>query len=209
MECREHCSSEKLKLPFFGDCGDYFHFCGKRKGAKYQNNQCYNLLIRALSKTQTFLCLNRNDIDEAVLAKSAIFEDEVKKRLDLFQYFTNHNKTHIICGDQVLKKEVCDFSNLFSNTPASVKCKKKDGDMEETNISHHDICKDSFFMKETGYSKNEINLSKRITTTAPIHPYIAKEGSCGQEIDTKNFFFCNKSQRCIQIEQGNTACDKS
>ena len=107
VEYREHCSSEKLP---FSDCGRESRKCGKRNGAKYQNNQCYGSSSSTLySKTQKFQCLNRKDIDEKVLAKSAIFQT-ADKRLDLFQYFTDHNDTHIICGDQALRKTTCRFS---------------------------------------------------------------------------------------------------
>ena len=204
VKYREHCISEKLP---FSDCGgEKYRKCGKRNGAKYQNNQCYDSVLSTLrSKTQSFQCLNRKDIDEKVLAKSAIFHT-ADKRLDLFQYFTNHNDTHIICGDQALRKVECGLTDTIL-TP--VQCKKKDSDIEEKTFSHIDICKDSFFMKKMGYTEKEINLPKKNSPwpNGPLaHPYFAPPSSCDE--DTSRYFFCKKSQQCIDSSYGNTACGK-
>ena len=203
VECREHCYSEKLP---FSDCGGPYRKCGKRNGAKYQNNQCYGSLASTMkSKTQKFQCLNRNDIDEKVLAKSTIFYT-ADKRFDLFQYFTDHTDTHIICGNQALKKIVCNVSNTaLGGNFATVQCKKKDSDIEEKTFSRIDICKDSFFMKKMGYTEMEINLPKK-NSPRPRHPYFASPSSCVE--DPSRFFFCKKSQQCIDSSYGNTACGK-
>ena len=201
MEYREHCSSEKLS---FSDCGEdrEYRKCGKRNGAKYQNNQCYHTSL--CNKLKVFRCLNRNDIDEKVLAKSTIFHT-ADKRLDFFQYFTDHNDTHIICGDQALKKIACDVNNIYFMTSASVQCKKKDSDIGEKTFSDIAICKNSFFMKKMGYTEKEINLPKQ-NSHQPSHPYFASPRSCVK--DPSKYFFCKKSQQCIDSSYGNTACGK-
>ena len=200
VEYREHCSSEKLP---FSDCGgEDYRKCGKRNGAKYQNNQCYHPSL--CNKLKVFRCLNRNDIDEKVLAKSTIFHT-ADKRLDFFQYFTDHNDTHIICGDQALKKIACDVNNIYFMTSASVQCKKKDIDIEEKTFSDIDICKDSFFMMKMGYTEKEINLPKK-NYPLPQHPHFASPSLCVK--DPSSYFFCKKSQQCIASSYGNTACGK-
>ena len=200
VKYREHCYGEKLP---FSDCGGGHRKCGKRNGAKYQNNQCYDSSFGTYkSKTQRFQCLNRKDIDEKVLAKSAIFHT-ADERFDLFQYFTDHTDTHIICGDQALRKVECDFLDADFSTP--VQCKKKDSDIEEKTFSSFDICKDSFFMKKMGYTEKEINLPKQ-NSPRPSHRYFASPSSCVK--DPSRYFFCKKSQQCIQSSYGNTACGK-
>ena len=198
VKYREHCISEKLP---FSDCGrEEYRKCGRRNGAKYQNNQCYASSYGTFrSKIQKFQCLNRKDIDEKVLAKSAIFHT-ADKRLDLFQYFTDHNDTHIICGDQALRKVECDFFGATFSAP--VQCKKKDSDIEEKTFSSFDICKDSFFMKKMGYTEKEINLPKQ-NSPRPSHRYFASPSSCVK--DPSRYFFCKKSQQCIESSYGNTA----
>jgi hypothetical protein len=218
VEYREHCSSEKLP---FSDCGgEDYRKCGKRNGAKYQNNQCYHPSL--CNKLKVFRCLNRKDIDEKVLAKSTIFHT-ADKRLDFFQYFNDHTDTHIICGDQALKKIACDVNNIYFMTSASVQCKKKDSDIGEKTFSDIAICKNSFFMKKMGYTEKEMNLPKKtFPRPDPIsasqgqsfenflsqlpHQYFALPGSCVE--DPSRYFFCKKSQQCIEYSYGNTACGK-
>ena len=86
-----------------------------------------------------------------------------------------------------------------------------------------DICKDSFFMKKMGYTEKEMNLPKKnFPRPDPIsashgqsfenfisqlpHQYFASPSLCVE--DPSRYFFCKKSQQCIESSYGNTACGK-
>ena len=112
--------------------------CKQRTGAKYKHNQCYYPYYLLFYYT----CLNRNNIDESVIANTKIYEDKPSNRVNYFEFFPKHkqNDTHIMCGNNSLEKN-CNRANWLK----SVHCKKGASDTIGKQISQRDVCNDFHF----------------------------------------------------------------
>ena len=77
--CKDVCSNSPKDFPYFNKCShsNNFRFCGRRQGAKYQNNQCFNVK----SKVKGYKCLNRLDISENIIKSVRIFGNSKRKNL--------------------------------------------------------------------------------------------------------------------------------
>ena len=117
-QCKNYCAAPKRDFPLYdkstGECKQQYNFfdellsyCGQRKGSKHVNNQCYfqDSIDELLYKLK-YRCLNRNDIKEGVVADLKIFRDDALKRVNYFDYFSDHNDTHIKCGNNSLSKNI-------------------------------------------------------------------------------------------------------
>ena len=117
-------SCESWKLP-----------CKQRTGAKYKHKQCYSWFDSRF----LYLCLNRKNVDESVIANTKIYEDKPSNRVNYFEYFPKHkNDTHIICGNDWLEKS-CGTNVKIVN------CKKGASDTFGKKISQQDVCRDFHF----------------------------------------------------------------
>ena len=78
------CLFSGSRLSYSSKYGDEFQifsrFCGRRQGAKYQNNQCV-----AFTKIKGYMCLNRGDINENIIKRVQIFGNANTKRKNLFE----------------------------------------------------------------------------------------------------------------------------
>ena len=70
-------------------------------------NKCQSWSYFSKVDNVNFKCLNRNDIPENALRKVVVFGRKSVKRVNLYDYFNDHNETHIICGENSLKKFQC------------------------------------------------------------------------------------------------------
>ena len=113
-QCENFCAAPKTDFPLYdkpGECkrkidfSGLFKYCGQRKGSKHVNNQCYYEFLEDVSYKLRYRCLNRNDIKERVVAGLKTFRDAVK-RVNFFDYFRDHNYTHIKCGSNSLSKNI-------------------------------------------------------------------------------------------------------
>ena len=115
-KCENVCAAPKTDFPLYekstGECkqqynsGDLFRYCGQRKGSKHVNNQCYYDFFSGASAKLKYRCLNRNDIKESVVERLKTFRDDAVKRVNYFDYFRDHNDTHIKCGNNSLSKNI-------------------------------------------------------------------------------------------------------
>ena len=115
--------------------------CKQRPGAKYKHSQCYNPLYRLFR----YLCLNRKNIDESVIANTKLYEDKPSNRVNYFEYFPNDkqtSKTHIMCGNEGLEKH-CGGDYTFLKK--RVHCKKGASDTIGKQILQQDVCLDFHF----------------------------------------------------------------
>ena len=112
-KCENVCDAPKTDFPLYkstGKCkeqyngGDLFRYCGQRKDSKHVNNQCYSDFSDASAKLK-YRCLNRKDIKESVVAGLKTFRDDAVKRVNFFDYFSDHNDT-IKCGNNSLSKNI-------------------------------------------------------------------------------------------------------
>ena len=124
--------------------------CKQRTGAKYKHIQCYN----PLDPRFHYLCLNRKNFDESVIANSKIYEDKPSNRVNYFEYFPKQkNDTHIICGNDGLEKSCGDWGN----SKKIVHCKKGASDKIGKQISQQDVCLDFHFASANNFPKmNEV-----------------------------------------------------
>ena len=127
------------------DCEDLP--CEQTPGAKYKHNQCYGLYVPGFQ----YICLNRNNIDESVIANTKIYEDKPSNRVNFFEYFPKHkqNDTHIMCGNDGLKKSCRGRTNLKK----IVHCKKGESDKFGKQISQREVCVDFHFASANNFTK--------------------------------------------------------
>ena len=121
--------------------------CKQRTGAKYTHIQCYN----PSDPRFLYLCLNRKNIDETLIANSKIYEDKPSNRVNFFEYFPKHkqNDTHIMCGNDGLKKSCRGRTNLKK----IVHCKKGESDKFGKKISQREVCVDFHFASANNFPK--------------------------------------------------------
>ena len=157
--------------------------CGERPGAKYQNNQC----TQSTKSRQEFICLNRMDIDEKEIRKTPVFNTFTEKRINHFEYFTKHNKTHIICGDKSLEKTCHRGSNQFQQTGVLCQNEKK---TKERFITTRGLCTDFEFMKAKGYPSKEFWLQGYT-----VHQQLGR----GTSSYCNKGFHCQESKKCLFV----------
>jgi len=112
--CKENYCSGRIEDYLFYDAssrrciksksGFSLDFCGKRSGATYHNNQCFEK--SEYSASLQYYCLNRMDITENVIRQTSIYKPQVDFRLNLFALFDESNDTHIICENISLEKKL-------------------------------------------------------------------------------------------------------
>ena len=126
-KCENVCAAPKTDFPLYekstestGECkqqysgfGGSFRYCGQRKGSKHVNNQCYRKFFTDSATKLEYRCLNRNDIKESVVAGRKTFRNDTVKRVNYFDYFRDHNDTHIKCGNDSLSKNI-DCLDIFN-----------------------------------------------------------------------------------------------
>ena len=93
--CKDICSGPTENFPYFNKsrkiCLDSASsYCGRRQGAKYQNNQCV-----LNTKMKGYKCLNRGDINENIIKRVQIFGNANTKRKNLFEILQT-NKVYSI-----------------------------------------------------------------------------------------------------------------
>ena len=120
--------------------------CKQRPGAKYKHNQCYF----PYDSRFHYLCLNRKNIDESVIANSKIYENKPSNRVNYFKYFPKHkqNDTHIMCGNDSLEKK-CGGGVNWNKI---VHCKKGASDTIGKQISQRDVCNDFHFASTNNFT---------------------------------------------------------
>ena len=120
--------------------------CKQRPGAKYKHNQCYD----PRNPTFHYTCLNRNNIDESVIANTKIYENKPSNRVNYFKYFPKHkqNDTHIMCGNDSLEKK-CGGGVNWNKI---VHCKKGASDTIGKQISQLDVCLDFHFADANNFT---------------------------------------------------------
>ena len=50
-------------------------------------------------------------LSETSIAKTSLVLEELSKRINLYEYFTIDNETHIICGNQAMPKNAHHYYN--------------------------------------------------------------------------------------------------
>ena len=120
--------------------------CKQRPGAKYKHSQCYD----PRDPTFHYTCLNRNNIDESVIANTKIYENKPSNRVNYFKYFPKHkqNDTHIMCGNDSLEKK-CGGGVNWNKI---VHCKKGASDTIGKQISQRDVCNDFHFASTNNFT---------------------------------------------------------
>ena len=118
--------------------------CKQRTGAKYKHNQCYD----PTDPRFHYLCLNRKNIDESVIANTKLYVDKPSNRVNYFEYFPKQkNDTHIIFGNDWLEKS-CGGTNINK----TVHCKKGASDTIGKQISQRDVCMDFHFADANNFT---------------------------------------------------------
>ena len=139
-KCENVCAAPKTDFPLYdkstGECKQQYarfiaplRYCGQRKGSKHVHNQCYSndfrdasgFLSVASAANLKYRCLNRNDIKERVVAGLKIFRNNTLKRVNFFDYFRDHNNTHIKCGNNSLSKNLNCYDVLFDRQKQAYK----------------------------------------------------------------------------------------
>ena len=176
-KCENVCAAPKIDFPLYekstGECKQQynpfyglFRYCGQRKDSKHVNNQCYPdfYLFSESSTKLKYRCLNRKDIKESVVAGLKTFRDDAVKRVNFFDYFSDHNDTHIKCGNNSLSKNINCEDILYGGQQASsnsVHCKKPGSETTVTTISEKDICQDLNFMEAKKFPSETIEGAKK------------------------------------------------
>ena len=181
--CKEnYCSGRIEDYPFYDissrrcikdQDGDSFEFCGKRPGATYHNNQCFE---KVSSESLQYNCLNRMDISENVIRQTSIYKPQVDPRLNLFALFES-NDTHIICENNSLEKPNC--NNLYSESQIdeTLTCKGQDFTIRK-------VCAATDFLEANNITPFDLFGRRKRSPSLP--------SNCGQ-----TQFFCTKSRQCI------------
>jgi hypothetical protein len=173
-KCENVCAAPKSDFPLYdkstGECkqqynrfNGLFSYCGQRKDSKHVNNQCYPEFLSASLKLE-YRCLNRNNIKESVVAGLKTFRSDSVKRVNYFDYFRDHNETHIKCGNNSMSKNIECRNILFGgqqDSSNSVHCKKPGSETTVTTISEKDICQDLNFMEAKKFPNKTIDGAKR------------------------------------------------
>ena len=167
------CSAQKTNFPLYkstGECNNnynplayVFKNCGQRKNSKHVNNQCYLGVLGGISTKLEYRCLNRNNIKESIVAGLKIFRRDAVRRVNFFDYFRNHNKTHIKCGNNSLSKNI-DCKNILydrNGSNSSVQCKIPGSETTNTTISEQEICSDLNFLVAKKFPSKTIEGAKR------------------------------------------------